>query len=294
MKRFIFLLCVIGALCAPAFAYAATLSFTSEHTTVGIGSPFDVEVTLDTTNEVNAIGVAISLPPGIELVKTNNGNSVVSYWIEQPQFNSTTRILTFSGIMPNGLSGTQRILVLTLRANTLGTYALSFDPAYTALYQNGPSGILEPTTSIPLTLYAVSGTTSTTMPTTDTSPPEAFTPVVTRNAQLYDGAWTLIFATQDKGSGVAYYEVSESPLSVFDTDTLSWTKTESPYKLADQTLSSYMYVRVVDEQGNVRTELYTPAWRFSWFEGLALGILVMGLVLFVFRLWRKKHHYASL
>lgn len=293
MKRFIFSIVILGTLSVPAFAGAAALSFTADRTSVGIGDPFEVAVTLVTSNEVNAIGAAISIPPGLELVKTSNGNSVMSFWAEQPQFDSATRVLTFSGIMPGGFSGTGRLLTLTLKADVPDTYPLSFDPSRTVLYQNGPNGILEPTSMQSLVLHAITGTTSAPASIIDTAPPEAFTPVVTRDPQLYDGAWTLVFATQDKGSGIAYYEVSESPVRVANPDTLSWTKVESPYRLKDQLLAKYIYVRAIDEQGNIRTELYTPSL-FSWFGALELGILIVALVLFYIFWWRtKKRPHAS-
>jgi len=293
MKRFIFSIAVLGVLTAPAFASAATFSFTTDHTSVPIGSPFEVSVVLDTQNEVNAISATIAVPRGLELVNTSNGNSIMNFWVEQPNYNRETRTLTFSGIIPGGFSGRERLITLTLKADVAGAYALSLDPVRTALYQNGPNGTLEPTTITPLTLHAVAGTTSTPPPIADTTPPEEFTPIVTRSPQLYDDAWTLVFATQDKGSGIAQYEVSESPVRVADPNTLSWTKAESPYKLKNQTLARYIYVRAVDQQGNIRTELFTQPHPFSWFVGLGLGILILALVLFIF--WRrtKKRFYAS-
>ncbi|OGG48548.1 hypothetical protein A3G63_02755 [Candidatus Kaiserbacteria bacterium RIFCSPLOWO2_12_FULL_52_8] len=283
----------LSALFAPVFAGAATLSFTMLQTTVGTGDPFEINVILSTKNDINAIEAALIIPHGLELVNTNNGNSLINFWIEQPRYDRETRTLTFSGITPNGFSGTRRLLGLTLKTSAPGTYTLSFDPAHTTLYQNGPSGIPEPTTIEPLVLQIVNGTARTSVPAIDTEPPEAFTPIVIRTPQLYDGAWTLIFATQDKGSGIARYEVSESPARRADSSALNWTKAESPYQLSDQSLTRYIYVRAVDEQGNARTELFTSSRPFPWFESLLMGILIATLVLFSWWLRRKKRHYAS-
>ena len=229
MKRLIFSTGVLIVLCVPTPASAATLSLTTDQMTVGIGSPFEIAVTLSTKNKVNTVGAALSIPSGLELIQMSNGNSAISFWVEQPQFDAATRMLTFSGIMPNGFSGTRQLLVLTLRANTLGTSTLSFDSTLTKVYQNSPQGTLEPTTVEPLLLYVVSGITNRIASHADTTSPEVFVPEVTRSPELYDGAWTLVFETQDKGSGLAQYEVSESSVRATDPNTLSWTKAESPY-----------------------------------------------------------------
>ena len=182
---------------------------------------------------------------------------------------------------------------LTLKAEAAGSAALSFDRTRTTVYQNGPDGTPEPTTLRSLMLNAEAGTVVTVTPIVDIEPPEKFVPVVTRDPQLYEGAWTLIFATQDKGSGIAYYEVSESPVRMIDPTKLSWTKAESPYRLLGEEPAKYIYVRAVDEQGNIRTELYTQAHPLSWLLGLALGILILALILLVLQLLRKKRRHAS-
>jgi len=294
MKRLIILFCIIGAFVAPVSASAATLSLDIEQTVVDIGSPFDVEIVLDTEYAVNAVEAGLVIPSGLELADTSDGNTIVSLWIERPRYDREAHILHFSGIIPGGFSGTGKLLKLTLKAEVAGSFALVFDRTRTAIYRNSPDGTPEPTTLRSLMLNAKAGTTITVTPTVDTAPPEAFTPVITRDPQLYDGALTLLFATQDKNSGIAYYEVSESPVRKIDSNKLTWTMAESPYRLNDQTPARYIYVRAVDGQGNIRTELYAPVHQLSWFEYLALGILMLVFVLFVFRLWRNKRHYASL
>ena len=293
MKRLITAFSILGALVAPAFAYAATLSFTAPQTSVGVGEPFEVNVILDTRNSINAIEAAFIIPTGLELEHTSDGNTIVSLWVERPRYDREARTLAFSGIIPGGFSGTGRLLTFTLKAERKGTIKLSFDRLRTVAYKNSPDGTLEPTTLQTLTLSAKEGTAPAPELSVDIEPPEAFTPLVTRDPQLYDGAWTLIFATQDKDSGIAYYEVSESPVRMTDPTKLSWTKAESPYRLLGEESAKYIYVRAVDEQGNIRTELYTRTHPLSWLLDLALGILILALILFVLRLLRKKRRHAS-
>ena len=293
MKRFIVSVSIIGALAAPAFAVAATLSFTAPQTSVGIGEPIEVSVFFDTKNAINAIEAAVIIPSRFELKNMSDGNTIMSLWVERPRYDRETRTISFSGIIPGGFLGTGQLLKLTLKAEAAGSAALSFDRTRTTVYQNGPDGTPEPTTLRSLTLNAEAGTVVTVTPIVDIEPPEKFVPVVTRDPQLYEGAWTLIFATQDKGSGIAYYEVSESPVRMIDPTKLSWTKAESPYRLLGEESAKYIYVRAVDEQGNIRTELYTQAHPLSWLLGLALGILILALILLVLQLLRKKRRHAS-
>ena len=293
MERFILSIGILAAFCVPAFATAATLSLTGPQASVGMGEPFIVSVILDTGNAVNAVEAALVIPSGLEFENTSDGNSIVNLWIERPRYDRKTRVLHFSGIIPGGFSGTGQLLRITLKAETSGSSVLTFDRTRTAAYRNSPDGTPETITLRPLTVYAAFGAARTPTPAADSEPPEAFTPVVMRDPQMYDGAWTLIFATQDKGSGIAYYEVSESSVRIIDPAQLSWTRAESPYRLPGEP-ARYIYVRAVDEQGNVQTALYTQAHPLSWFGGLMLGILIGTLVLFAFWLQRKKRRHASL
>src|SRR3989344_1011782 len=159
MKKYLTLVCGIGALLIPAFASAATLSFVTLQTSVGVGEPFDVEIVLYTKNAVNAVGAAIAIPPGFDVVRTSNGNAVVNFWVEQPNYDPEARTLAFSGIVPSGFSGTGRLLMLTLKADKEGSAVLSFDRTHTVVYQNGPDGTEEPTTLQSLTFNVEAGLT---------------------------------------------------------------------------------------------------------------------------------------
>lgn len=293
MKRLFLSVSIIGTFLTPALAGAAALSLTAEKTVVGVGNPFDMVVTLDAEDAVNAIEAALVIPIGFELENASDGNTIISLWIERPRYDRETHMLSFSGIIPGGFSGTGQLLKLTLKAKSTGSFVFAFDRTRTAMYRNSPDGAKESTTLRPLTLNAETDGESAAAPPADTEPPETFTPVVARDPLVYDGAWMLLFATQDKGSGIARYEVSESPVRRIDPNKLSWTKAESPYRLTGEAPSRYIYVRAIDERGNIRTELYTQERPFTWIEGFILSILILALVFFVFLLQRKKRRYAS-
>ncbi len=289
MKRYIFSISIIVTFCVPTFAGAATLSLTTSQASAGIGERFIVSIILNTENDINAVEAALNIPFGFELENTSDGNTIVNLWVERPRYDRETRILTFSGIIPGGFSGTGQLLTFTLKAEIPGPVTLSFIRARTTVYRNSPDGVEESSILRPLILDIGAEAISAAAPVADTEPPEAFTPVVTRNPQLYEGAWTLLFATQDKGSGIAYYEVSESSMRMAHPDKLAWTKAESPYLLSDQTPARYIYARAVDRQGNIRTELYAQPRPFSWLNGLGLAILGGALGFFIFRRRVREH-----
>ena len=98
-----------------------------------------------------------------------------------------------------------------------------------------------------------------------------------------DGAPYLVFATQDGGSGVARYEVAESPGRAPDPS--AWAQAESPYPLRDASLTSWIAVRAIDGAGNVRTALLPPprADAFATLLHRALALLVLAcLILLVY------------
>ena len=77
--------------------------------------------------------------------------------------------------------------------------------------------------------------------------PESFTPIVSHSNEIYDGEYFLVFSTQDKNSGIDYYEVSEGD-ELFKIAT-------SPHLLKNQNLDERIRVRAIDKAGNIRMEI---------------------------------------
>jgi len=76
----------------------------------------------------------------------------------------------------------------------------------------------------------------------------------------------LVFATQDKGSGIDGYAIHESPRIKTRISTNELMEDESPYLLKDQNLRSYIYVKAVDKAGNERIAMLEPRYPFKWYE----------------------------
>lgn len=60
---------------------------------------------------------------------------------------------------------------------------------------------------------------------------------------IFDGKYFLVFATQDKGSGISHYEVCEGGKR-------KCAIAESPYLLQNQKLNQKIFVKAVDKNGN--------------------------------------------
>ena len=120
--------------------------------------------------------------------------------------------------------------------------------------------------------------------------PEPFKPEISRAEGLFDNKYFLVFATTDKGSGIDYYEVAElRGRRVEDYDDLDWKREESPVILSDQSLRSFIYVKAVDRNGNMRIAVVFPSDQLDRnTRVLMYGILILLGILAVlyFARWR--------
>lgn len=262
-------------------AHAASISFDPEETTVGMNAPFQVGITLTADRPVNALSLVINVPPSLTPVDVSDGNSVINYWIGQPAYDAAAHTLTLTGIIPGGYTGIGgRVAVLKLKASVPGEVSVSFDPSLSKLYRDTAQSQEEPLTGEPIRL-SVSPTKqvlSNTIP--DTRPPEPFIPAVVKGVGMYDGAYVLTFATQDKGSGIDHYEIQESNTGLFSfLFGSSWKRAESPYPLSDQQLHSAVSVRAIDEQGNIRVETIPALYPLPWYEDASVSSILIAAAL---------------
>lgn len=240
---------IIFFLCAPLSSFAMRVFFETTQASYGVGQEFMVHVYLDTSGQkINTISGEINLPLlNMELMDISTGNSSVLFWIERPEVVLERNGVVFSGITPGGISGSSlRLFSLRVRAMQEGQGFLNIDTV-SALLHDGEGTAVDVSFDArpllitdPADLQIIDNDTI-----FDMEPPEDFVPVVVQDSNLYGGDFVLVFATQDKLSGIAWYEIKEGLLGRF-------TLAESPYVLKDQTLSKKIFVRAVDMQGNER------------------------------------------
>ncbi len=232
----------------PVRASAVRFFTTPSDPSMQVGDHVRVDVLFDTENEsINTVSGALNFNAELVTIEAlETGSSLVSLWIEKPH-KKTESSITFSGMIPGGLATDQGTLFsVVFRATREGEARFRFSEAESFL-NDGTGDIAHTTRSDTIVLITPSSTQEKKQYTiVDTVQPEAFTITRIRDESLFDGKWFLVFATQDKGSGVASYRVCESLLR-------ACVDGVSPYELKKQKLFFVTRVHAFDVVGNVRT-----------------------------------------
>lgn len=261
---------------------SAEIILESEKPSSSTGEEFLVSVSLNTENEpLNAVEGKVIFPADLLIIKEiRSGNSAVNFWIEQPRSTQAGEIL-FSGITPGGLVRPKEFLFsIVFRGEKEGQGAILL--AGLRILKNDGIGSSAVAKTTPYQFSISSGVSTTAKeikPITDLEPPEDFKPMITKDPNIFDGKSFLIFATQDKGSGVASYKIREGRLG--------WYKTvESPYLLKYQALNKKIFVKAVDNSGNERVAVLYPqviTWQNKLLEIFGIILVIVFLVFFLKR-----------
>jgi hypothetical protein len=282
-------LVIIASFLIVAPAFAAETFFGTKTQEMKAGQSFEVGVFINTDKEeINAIEGEIIFPQNLlEIKKINDGNSIINFWIEKPKSTSEGQI-AFSGIIPGGYNDSRGLIFsITFLAKKEGSGAIEFN-GVKALRNDGKG------TEAPLTIsnfqFLISNLPAgepvpqvTTPKTEDRNPPEEFTPQIAADPAIFEGKWFLVFATQDKGSGIDHYEVCEGKSKCIAA--------ESPYLLQNQDLDEEIIVKAVDKSGNERVATIPARFARPWYKDYAiLAILIIAVLVYLIWkiLWKKR------
>ena len=306
MKRFIFLLFITYSLLYAVPALAAKLELVSSISEIGVGQEFQVDLILDAEGEdINAAqGKIIFSENLLELKNSNDGNSVITFWIQKPVYVEGKGI-EFSGVIPGGFSGVLgpyykggkpgKILSLVLKTKNEGNGSVEIKDAKVLLNDGKGteadakiSGLqFQVSNLIPSTKYQI-------LDSKDTDPPELFTREVSRDPNVFEGKWFLVFAAQDKVSGIDRYGEQETWSR--EPDRNKWQTVESPFVLKDQSRTSYIFVKAIDRAGNERivvvTQKFAPWYKKPIVDMILTLVAFVVLILMARWLWRlytKQH-----
>jgi len=294
MKKVLFIFLSIAFL-FPYHLFAAEIFYDADTRKVKANTEFEVGVFLNAESEnINAFEGKIIFPHDLlDLKEIRDGNTIVNFWIEKPHKRQETRDkeqgtrnkeqgeILFSGITPGGFQGNNGLLFSAVfEAKSEGLARFEINDA--RVLRNDGTGSPAALTIAPFEMTISSEAPAVTPIVTkvkDTEPPETFRPEIARDESLFGGKWFLVFATQDKASGVDHYEAKESRqriLALFQ----KWSRTESLHVLRDQELRSYIFVKAVDKAGNVRIEKILPRNPLRWYENYENWIIIiLGLVI---------------
>jgi len=271
--------------------HAARIFFDKTYYTLGLGEHLGIPIYIDTQGEeINAIeGTAIFPDEALTFIDAHDGGSIISLWVDPIDDNISTSqkdgSVYFSGIIPGGYNGNRGYIgTFFFEAKTIGAGAIYIIDQSVLLNDGIGTSINTDKTSLSFIVEKVGHNNDSADIRFDRSPPETFKPQISKDEQLFDGKYFLVFSTTDKDSGISKYEVQETkePRAFAD----SWTIATSPYVLENQNLDTNIYVRVTDKAGN-EIVVYIPAEResgfvYNWtyFWGIIL-IVILLLILYI-------------
>ena len=265
--------------------FAAETFFETKNPEIQLGDKLEAGFFLNTTDEdINAVEGRIIFPEKlIELKEIKDGNSIINFWIERPK-TSGGEIL-FSGIIPGGYSGKKGLILSAVFQSIEEGLGLVEVRDIKVLLNDGKGTETGVTTSN--LQFAISKQAPPPKPAPlekkDIDMPEVFEPTVASNPTMFDGKYFLVFATQDKGSGIDHYEICEGKRQCIIA--------ESPYLLKNQNLDEEIIVKAIDKSGNERIvtlPAQKPAVQYKNYLILAIIILVIAIMYLIWKfLWRK-------
>lgn len=247
---------------------------------IQVGQIFDVQMLIKAPEDINAVQGRVSVSSDTLAIKEiRDGNSVINFWVERPH--ETAGGIAFAGIVPGGYQAKQGLLfTVRFQATKEGPATLQLLDA--VVLKNDGLGTQAPLAVQPFSfsVVAAKGLVPALPATADKEPPEAFQPVIAKDPNIFDEKWFVTFATQDKGSGIDYYQIEEG--------TSAWRKAESPYLLSDQSLSQRVFVKAIDRSGNERVEMIEPLHPAapSYLLWVLFGIL--GIVTALFYMSKRR------
>jgi len=245
----------------------------------------EASVLIDTTGEsINTFKGTLVYPPDILTVSDiRTANSLINFWVESPTDNSGE--ITFAGITPGGFNGQQGLLfqVYFIPKKTGSATLVMKDQE---LFKNDGEGT--PLSNITVFARTIALKTIPESPdynyiSEDNRDPEDFEIIRTRDNSLFDGKWFVTFMSQDKGSGIARYEICERLFSC-----VSGT---SPHLLEKQTNNYRITIHAFDKNNNKTTErLFSTPFIIKLVGIMSGGVILIFVGIYRFFIANYKKH----
>jgi hypothetical protein len=247
----------------------------------GLGNQFRIDLIINTEDEaINAIEGSITFQSDFLKVKEfSDGDSIVNFWLQKPKLTLNNKI-SFSGITPGGYIGNKgKVFSIIFQSLKEGEVDIKFSNLKILLNDGSGTAAQVKTTGMKIKISGgPEASASAPIQETDNEPPETFMPEIASSPDIFDGQWFLVFATQDKISGIDHYEVKEG-----------WggfNVAESPYLLKNQNLDKKISVKAVDKNGNERT-IVLPAKISRWYKNYLIWLIIILLMISVYVFIKK-------
>lgn len=247
-----------------------------------------VDLFIDTQGEsINTISAKINYDNSkLRLEKITKGNSLINAWVDDPSLKHSSGNITFSGIIPGGVS-VPNGFILSLYFSSLG------DKKNIKEEINIVEGIayLNQDKTKVVSVNQKSNVIKAKIPedknykydnfVVDRIPPEDFKVLFSRSAEIFNSRHYIVFNPVDKGSGIKSYELSESKWDLPYKKIADWEDVKSPYLLKDQSLKSYIFIKVTDNEGNIRFKRIEPQNKDNFYFYLKVFLYLFAIVLFI-------------
>lgn len=277
----VFLLSLTLFVAVPVFA--AEIRLDAHKAEINSGEQFLVDIIIHSEESLNAVEGRLVFPADQLIVKEiRDGNSVINFWVEKPRLESSGVIL-FSGITPGGFSGANNsIFSVVFEAKNDGIASIVLDG--TKALQNDGLGSQAILSTHDTAVSIKPGSSNVPKETlTDIELPEDFNPTIQSDPNIFGGKYFLVFATQDKISGISNYKVREGEWGWF-------TLAESPYVLKHQSLDRKIFVKAIDKSGNERIAVLNAQHQAPWYRQYTIFGIISAVVVFGFflkKLWSR-------
>lgn len=239
-----------------------------------------VEVRLDSEGEIiNALDGKLIFPDDIlEIKEIHDGNSSINFWIQSPK-NKEKGSIVFSGITPGGITG-NNLLIFSIIFKQLNNNNGKISVNDIKILKNDGEGTEAKVKITDLKLPIQSDMSIDLNKEKDIVPPEDFEPSILSDKDLFENKKLLVFATQDKDSGIDHYEIRNG---YFDEYTIA----ESPFEL--KKTNKKIYIKALDKAGNERVVEFYPEGRLMWYvrNGIIAIILVVIVLFGIKKVWSK-------
>jgi hypothetical protein len=291
---------IIGLVLFPFAVLGAELYLEPAEGEYQPGDIFIMEIRINTEDEcINAANINLGFNQDIlEAIDFSKGDSFLTLWIEEPNFSNQTNVIFFSGGIPGGYCG--QIPGDPGESNLLGKIIFKVretdaklereTDAKLAFLENSQV-LLNDGLGTPCELTFKGATFNILAKSFDAAQgrdqwqeelrkdkisPELFEIKIQQDPLIFEGKYFIIFQTQDKQTGIDYYEVKEGDKN--------WQRTKSPYLLVDQELKSIIKVRAVDKAGNEQLAEYIPEIPGKPFPYWLVILISFGIIVYI---WRK-------
>lgn len=279
MKKY-FAILILIIFFAPIKIFALGIILGSPKNTFSPGEEFYVDVFIDPTGVAfNGIEGVLSVEDGLNIVRIEDGNSIVKNWVSMPETKNET---SFSGIIPNGFDGYVNtpndnkglIFRVVLSAKNAGNYNFLIKDLKVA--RNDGLGTIVNVGNKSIKIGIVGSRSDEKYVSDDKLGPEISYEIVS-DKNLFSGRYTLVFSATDNKSGIKSFWVKEG--------SLEWKPAQSPYLLEDQSRKGIIIIRAVDNNGNETIEKIYPvisAYFTTVLAKLILAVAMLGLIVAVY------------